>query len=482
MSAIRTAPARAGTRARAVHPHLLLLIFCAASFMTALDVFIVNVGLRDIGADVGGRSLGDLSWVLNAYAIVFAALLVPAGRLADRYGNKRAFLAGLLVFTLASLGCAVAGDLWVLVALRALQAIGAAALVPTSLGLILTTIPGERRDSAIRIWAVSGSIGAAAGPALGGLLVSLSWRWIFVLNVPIGVAAFVAAIAFVPDVRTTIETRVPDLLGGLLLILGTGSLALGLVEGPDWGWGSASTLGTFAVTVVGIALFVVRSARHLVPVVDLALLRDPVFAWANISTFFVNLAFGIQLLGLVLWMQEGWGWSALHTGLLIAPGPVMVSVAAIGLRRFTARMADGVVAAVGTLLIGGGGVLIGTSIGASPDYVADILPGWLIIGAGVGFAMPTIVAAGTVGLAPHQTSTGSAILQMARWIGSAIGVAVLVIVLGDSVVTAATVDRFTDAWWWAGGFAVVGAAAALAVRPRREVAPAAAPAPVTGAE
>jgi MFS family permease len=166
-----------------------LAIFAAAAFMTSLDVFIVNVGLRDLGRDVGEGSLNDLSWVLNAYTIVFAALLVPAGRLGDRYGNKRASLVGLVLFAVASLGCALSSNLWLIVGWRCVQAVGAAALVPTSLGLILTTIPAEGRQHGVRIWAVVGSLGAAAGPAVGGLLVAMSWRWIFVINVPIGLGA-----------------------------------------------------------------------------------------------------------------------------------------------------------------------------------------------------------------------------------------------------------------------------------------------------
>src|ERR1700712_4915460 len=207
----------------------LLLTLCAATFMGSLDLFIVNVGLRAIGHDVGAASLADLSWVLNAYAIVFAALLVPAGRLADRYGNKATFMLGLGLFTVSSIACAASGDLWFIVAFRCLQAAGAAALTPTSLGLILTAIPAEHRSTSIRLWAVSGSLGAAAGPALGGLLVQVSWRWIFLLNVPIGIAALMAAAVLAPSVRHGTETRTPHLLGGLLLIAANGSLALGLV-------------------------------------------------------------------------------------------------------------------------------------------------------------------------------------------------------------------------------------------------------------
>src|SRR5258706_299957 len=181
------------------HPSALLAILCAATFMSSLDVFIVNVGLRSIGKDLGSGSLADLSWIITAYAIVFAALLVPACRPADRYGVKQTFLFGFAVFTLGSLGCALSSELWVIVGLRCVQAVGAAALVPTSLGLILTAIPAERRKHSIQIWAVSGSLGAAAGPALGGLLVQASWRWIFILNIPIGIAALGAAGILAPS-------------------------------------------------------------------------------------------------------------------------------------------------------------------------------------------------------------------------------------------------------------------------------------------
>jgi EmrB/QacA subfamily drug resistance transporter len=448
---------------RDVYPNLLLTIFAAAAFMSSLDVFIVNVGLPVIGRDVGEGSLNDLSWVLNAYTIVFAALLVPAGRLGDRYGNKRIFIAGLVLFALASLGCALSSSLWLIVGLRCLQAIGGAALVPTSLGLILTTIPAERRTNAIRIWTIVGSLGSAAGPAVGGVLVAASWRWIFIVNVPIGAAAAIAAIRLVPDVRHNAETRIPDMLGGALLIAAVGSIALALVQGPGWGWGSASTVVSFAVAVVSIGLFIARSARAKAPIVDLSLFRDRVFAWANGAMFFGQLAFGLQLLGLILWMQNGWGWSALQTGLAIAPGPLMVSVAALGIRPRLHMLSDGVTAAIGVFLMGAGGVLIGTSIGVHADYAADVLPGWLIVGVGVGLCLPSINSAGVAHLAPHQTSTGSAVLQMFRWIGSTIGVSLLVVVLGSSSGAGASVDTFRHAWWWAALPALIGAALALGI-------------------
>jgi EmrB/QacA subfamily drug resistance transporter len=468
------------SRSRDVHPNLLLAIFAAAGFMTALDVFIVNVGLPDLGRDVGVGSLGDLSWVLNAYTIVFAALLVPAGRLGDRYGNKAAFIVGLALFTLGSLGCALSDNLWLIVGLRCVQATGGAALVPTSLGLLLTTIPAERRQFSVRIWAITGSLGAAAGPVVGGLLVALSWRWIFVVNVPIGLVAIVMALALVPDVRNNVETRIPDAIGGLLLVVAIGTVALALVQAPSWGWGSTQTIGTFAVAVVASGLFLLRSARAAAPIIDLSLFRDRVFAAANGAMFFATAAFGLQLLGLILWMQDGWHWSALQTGLGVAPGPAVVSVTALAIRPRLSKLPEGPSIALGVIMMGAGGALIGATLGASADYAAEILPGWIIVGAGYGLAIPGITAAGTTGLPPTQTSTGSAVINMGRWIGTTIGVSLLVVILGTQTGAGASVDAFRHAWFWAVLPAAIGALMALGISVRTEPAtPKKAPVPVT---
>jgi EmrB/QacA subfamily drug resistance transporter len=453
-------------RTRQPNPTIVLVIVCVGVVLVTLDLFIVNLAFPAIERSFGGTSLSTLSWVLNAYAIVFAALLVPAGRLGDRYGNKRVFLAGLATFTLGSLGCALSDNLWVIVGLRCVQAVGAAALIPTSLGLVLTVLPQPRRAAGVRIWAVTGSLGAAAGPAIGGLLVQLSWRWIFLLNVPIGVAALVAAAVLVPHVRHGSDTAVPDLLGGFLLMLAVGALALGLVQGPAWGWSSARAVAAFAVALVAALAFVWRSKRARSPVIDLRLFRDPVFTWANVGMVVISVAFAIELLGLVFWLQEGWGWSAVQTGLAIAPGPVIVSVTALGLRRWIARLAPNSTAALGALLIGGGGLYIGASLTARGSYVSEVLPGWLVVGMGVGLSTPTIIGAATSGLPAHQTSTGSAVVQMARQLGSVLGVALLVVIVGSSTVSADRLSEFVDAWRWAGLFALAGLIAVLRMRPR----------------
>src|ERR1700712_2541918 len=201
----------------AVRPRAVLAVLSVAAFMASLDLFIVNVAFDDIGHDFHGVSLSDLSWVLNGYAIVYAALLVPLGRLADRFGRKPGFLLGLAVFTGASLACALSAGPWMLVGFRTLQAAGAALLTPTSLGLLVSATPPALRVRSVRIWAATGALAAAVGPAVGGVLVEASWRWVFLVNLPIGIAALAVAARIVPDSRDVTAGRIPDLVGAAVL-------------------------------------------------------------------------------------------------------------------------------------------------------------------------------------------------------------------------------------------------------------------------
>src|SRR3954451_18686854 len=248
-------------------PDVVLLIVCAGVVLASLDLFIVNVALPAIAHDLGTRELGSLSWVLNGYAIVYASLLVLFGRLADQRRRQSGFLLGVAVFTAASAACAAAPSVPVLVAFRLLQAAGAALLTPTSLSLVLATAPPERRHGAVRAWTAVGGAAAALGPVVGGLLVALSWRWVFLVNVPVGLAALAAGWLLLPEVPGHRVPR-PDALGALLVTAGVGGLTLGLVRGGDWGWGSVPTVATLVASLVVLALFAARCVRHRYPLVD----------------------------------------------------------------------------------------------------------------------------------------------------------------------------------------------------------------------
>jgi EmrB/QacA subfamily drug resistance transporter len=460
------APLESGAPPKATHPGLVLAVLATASFVAVLDVWITNVGLPSIGRGVHESSLSNLSWVLSAYAIVYAALLVPAGRLGDRYGRKGGFILGLGLFTAASLGCALSGDIGVLIGFRVLQAVGAAVLTPTSLGLVLTTAPPEKVSKYVQIWIITGVLAASTGPVVGGLLLEASWRWLFLVNLPVGLVAIAAGLRLVPNQRHEQNTRTPDAAGALLLIVAIGSLSLGLVKGTDWGWSSGRDITSFAIAVIAVAAFVLRSSRHPAPVIRLDLLRDRVFASANAGMLLTLAAFSIMFLSVILWLQVHWGYSALKVGLASAPGPAIVPVFAVIAETVQqkTRVKSGIIAATGALAMGLGALLFAIRLGTDPQYVSDFLPSWLVVGAGAGLALPTILSSATVELAHEDSATGSAIVSMFQQIGSVVGVSILVAVLGLAS-GAASLDVFRHAWLTSAGIAVVAAFVSLGLTP-----------------
>jgi len=428
-------------------------VVTAGIAMVNLDLFIVNVALPSIGRTFGGADLASLSWVLNAYAIVFAALLVPAGRAADLIGRRTAFLAGVIVFALASAACAVAPDVWLLVVARIVQAAGGALLMPASLGLLLAAAPPDKRTGAIRGWTSVGGAAAALGPVLGGALVAANWRWVFLVNVPIAAVALLASLRVLPRADNskkrasadTADTVRPDTVGAALFTLAIGALALALVKSDEWGWTSARVLGSIAVAAVLLALFVRRSARHPAPVVEPHLLRLPAFSTATAANVVFGAAFGAMLLMVTLWCQDVWGWSARRTGLRVAPGPLLVPFFAVGAGPLARRIGPGPVAALGCAIYAAGCVFWRFNLSLVPDYPAHMLPGMLMTGTGVGLALPTLVSAGVAAVPPHRFATGSGVVTMARQVGIVIGVAILVTVLGHPSGGAAALAAFQHA-------------------------------------
>jgi EmrB/QacA subfamily drug resistance transporter len=433
-------------RSAAASPNLVLVIVCAGVVLASLDLFIVNVALAQMARDFGAHGLGGLSWVLNAYAIVYAALLVLFGRLADRYSRKRGFLIGVGVFVAASAACAAASSLPMLIAFRVLQAAGAALLTPTSLGLILASFPPERRGSAVRAWTAVGGLAAAAGPAVGGLLVAASWRWVFLVNVPIGLAALVAGWRLLPEVPGH-PVRRPDALSALLVTGGVGALTLGLVQGGSWGWGGIRTIGVLALALVGLALFAAHTARHANPLIDRALFGVRPFTGASAVAVLFSMAFGAMLLSRVLWAQDVWHWSALATGVSIVPGPIMVPVMSFLVAgRLIDRFGPAAVIAAGSAIFAAGMVWAALATGLESDYVGDVLGSLLLTGIGVGLTLPTLMATAASSLPPTSFATGSAVVNMLRQVGLAIGVAVFIAVLGSPGSPAATLAAYQRAW------------------------------------
>lgn len=458
---------------------LIVLATIGAAFIAGLDLFVVNVAFDDIGRDFGvgrpeGPTSADLSWILNAYAVVYASLLVPFGRLADRYGRKRLFVGGLAVFVLASAACAWSGDVWVLVGFRALQAAGAAAMTPTSLSILMAALPADRRLGAVRLWAATGALAAAIGPTVGGVLTELSWRWVFIINIPVGVLLLWLAITVVTDAPSDQDAVRPDLAGAAVFAGSVGLLALGLTKSHEWGWGDGRTLASFAGAAALGAVFAWQSARHVSPVIHPALLRVRSFRYANLAMFTFNIAFAAMLLVGILWLQQIWGYSAMRTGFAIAAGPALVPVTAALTHRLLPGMTPARLVMIGSLVCAAGTAWLALTMSTEPAYLTTYLPGWALGGVGVGFALPNLLAGGTRDLAPDQSATGSGIVSMSRQIGFVVGISILFAIVGSDQGLAAR-DGFVATWWASAGVLGLSAIAALGMSART---PAVTPAPV----
>lgn len=415
------------TAAPARSPGLVLLVVSAAVFLSSLDLFIVNIAFPVLG-ETFETSTGALSWVLNGYTIVFAALLAPAGRVADRIGRRRVFLAGLATFLAGSLGCAFAWGVGSLVAFRVVQAVGGAMITATSLALLLHAFPPARRATAIAVWSMVGGVAAALGPPIGGLLLELSWRWIFLVNIPVGIAALVIGLRVLPESRDESETRRPDLVGAALLVLSVGLLAYALVDAPDRGWGSGVVLGAFAGAAVAGALVGLRAARvprGVVPVLPLALFRVRSYTLANLAMAFFMAGFGGMLLGNVLWLTGGWGYSSIEAGFALIPGPALAALTAIPAGRLGARIGCGPVAAIGSAVFASGALVWILRVGEEGGFATDFLPGQVLTGIGVGLTLTNLSAAASSSLPPASLATGTATFGAFRQIGATLGVSIL---------------------------------------------------------
>jgi EmrB/QacA subfamily drug resistance transporter len=450
LSAVAGSQGEARTRA-ALRPAAVLAVASASSFLVYLDATIVNVAFPDIRASFSGATLAGLSWVLSAYALVFAALLVPGGRYADVLGGRRLFLAGLAGFTLGSMLCATAPSVPTLVAARVLQAMGGALLVPSAQLLVMAAFPPEQRMKVIGALAGVAAIASALGPVLGGVMVDLGgWRLVFLVNLPIGLAALYYGRRMpAPPLRSLVSR--PDLLGSLLAIAAVGALALGAVQGPVWGWGDPRTIGAFVASAVLTPLLVWRCARHPAPVLELALFRFRSFTTGNLGALLLGTSFFGLVLANSLFLTQVWGYSVLLTGLAIAPGPLASAATAFLAARYTDRVDPRRFILPGAVISALAAVWLATRVGPERAFLAEWLPATLLMGVGVGFGFATIVAVCVRDLGPAQLGIGSGMSATTRQLGAVLGVAILIAILGPAPGAGAY-----DAGWWAmGGLALL---------------------------
>jgi EmrB/QacA subfamily drug resistance transporter len=465
---------RTRSAARPEIPWPVFAVTVAAAFMVALDLSIVNVAFPSIERSFPEVSTATLSWVLAAYSVVFGALLLGAGRIADRSGRRRIFLVGLLVFTVGSLLCGIAPSAFLLIGGRTVQAVGAALLMPASLALLLTATPPAHRAQAVAMWGGISALAVATGPSLGSVLISAGgWRWAFFVNLPIALAAGLATRRVVPE--SVVGGPVPDLIGIAMLSGAVASLALAITQGGAWGWSNPRIVGLFVVAVVLAPLAVRRSARHRAPAIDLEVFKSRTVALANAATLLYAVGFFGMLLGNVLFLTSVWHYSTLEAGLAITPGPLVVAALSGPSGRLAARVGYGPVLMAGGVTFAAGLLFYAAFVGVHAHFLTHWLPGGLLVGVGVALSFPVLSAAAVAGLPQERFGVGGAVNQTARQIGAVLGVAILIAIIGTPASLTDALSRFRVAWL-VGTLAVLGSAAISSFHARP--APAAPPAVV----
>ncbi|MGW6272447.1 DHA2 family efflux MFS transporter permease subunit [Streptomyces sp. NPDC055060] len=408
------------------------VLSAGAMFLAILDSTIANLAVSDMQETFRGASIADFSWVITLYAIFFAALLAPSGRLADAVGRRTLYSAGVGIFTLASLSCALAPNLPFLLVSRAVQGAGAAAMIPASLAVILFDTPPVRRMAAIGLWSASGSAAAAIGPCLGGVLIdAFGWRTVFLINVPLGLA-LMAGVRAVQKTRPP-AGRVPDVLGSLALALGMGGVVLGVTQGSDWGWSDPRTLGCLLAGVAVLAYGVLRARTQPVPAIDTALWRSRTFSLANVVSFFYGAALYAWLLCGVLFLVNIWRYSELKAGFVLSPGAVFSALAAIGIGRVLGKRASPrLMVCGGCLLIVGVGVWLVAVLPAEPHLLDLWMPTTIISGFGMGAVSTGVSTAAALSVPPEQFAGATGLNMAARQVGGALGIAVLASILAGA--------------------------------------------------
>jgi EmrB/QacA subfamily drug resistance transporter len=399
-----------------------------ATFMTYLDNNVTNVAIPTIQRSLH-LSIAGLEWVVSSYILMFAALLLAGGKLADVYGRRRLFFIGLTVFTLASLGAGLSGSGGVLIAMRLLQGVGAALLVPTTLAIIVATFDDTReRTAAIGVWTAIGAMALAFGPLIGGLISQhLHWGWIFFINVPVGVVTFAIALLAVRESRDTTTGRHLDLPGLFVSAIALFSLTYALIEGHDHGWTSGLILGAFTLAAVSAAAFMLIEARSEHPMIPLALFRSPVFSGGiGVMMLWAFGVFGIYFFTSI-YLQDVLGFSPTKAGLAFMPMALCIALFAGISAPLAARFGAHRLVALG-MLIDAAGLVLFARLGAGATF-ADLMPGFVLFGAGSGL-MTVPVTNAVLGAAPTERSgIASALLNNSRELAGLLGITVIGAVL-----------------------------------------------------
>jgi EmrB/QacA subfamily drug resistance transporter len=434
-------------RKRASHPNLILTICCMSLLVVGMDVTIVNVALQAIQSDLHA-TLAGLQWILDAYTLVVASLLMLSGSISDRFGRRRVFQIGLVVFTAGSLLCSMAHNIGQLVGFRALQGLGASMLNPVALSIIANAFPEPKaRARAVGIWGAVAGVSLAIGPLIGGgLTQSVGWRSIFWINLPICLTAAVLAAMFVPESKAQ-RARAFDPFGQLMVFVCLASLTGGVIEGPHIGWGSWPIIGLFAVSGVALTTFLFYEPRRTDPLVDLRFFRSIPFSSATLLALCVFACFAGFLFLNALYLEQARGFSAFHTGLCTLPLAIMMMISA----PLSGRLVAGY-GARPSLLVAGGALLLSTlmltRLGAGTPMTL-LLVAYALFGLALGMVNPAITNSAVAGMPLSQAGVAAAIASTGRQVGAALGVAVAGTVVAASSAKGLDFTQATHPIWWA---------------------------------
>ena len=424
-----------------------LAVVAAAAFVVTLDTMVLYVAFGDIRRDFRDVTAASLSWILSGYTIVIAAGMIGAGQWADRLGRRRVFLVGMAIFTVGSAICAAAPRVGVLVAGRVLQGIGAAALTPASLALILHAFPKSRVPQAIALWGAAGALAGALGPTIGGLFVEAwGWRSVFVVNIPVGIVTAILGPRLLDESREANRSRLPDLAGTAVITIAVVLVALGFVQSDEWGWRDPRTVGALGGGLALVGAFVARCATVPNPVLALGLFSDPGFRWANLAQLLYGTGFTIMFFGNVQFLGGVWGYSPVRTGLAMAPGPLVVFLLAPRFGKLAGRIGHRAILIPGGVVYASAAMMLVSRVGEAPDYLGVWLPAVLSAGVGVAMIVPLLTSAAVAGLPSDRFATGSAVNAALRNIGQTLGVAIFVALAG-AVHRADLLAHQRLAWW-----------------------------------
>lgn len=429
--------------------------------LVSLDISIVNVAFGSFVAE-WPENRRTLTWIFSAYNIAFAAGLLTAGRLADAFGRKRAFLSGLMIFMFGSILCAISPTAIFIVFARIVQAIGGAILTPASLALVLREFPIERRSAAIGIWGAVGGVSAASGPLIGGVLVdNFGWHSVFLVNVPFCLVAFVVGTKLLRESRDEAAPKSIDYFGALLVVLGVGLLTLMIVQSDEWGWVSNRSLLIFSMSFLLLAAFVWRCNKVAHPVLDLRLFKLPFVTAAAIGGFAFSMGFFAMIFVNTQWLQVVWGYSPSLSGLAGSPGPLAAAIVAAPAGKLANRVGHGKVVAAGAFIMGTGILWMNIQIKPEVHYWDMFFPTMVFIGIGVGLCISTISSSATAFLPQPRFAMGSALNNTSRQIGAALGVALVSSMLVAATKTDDPTSGFHNAWFLMSGVILLSGLAML---------------------